>query len=34
MSLMHGLAINKENHGTTACCGSVPTEPILSLGAG
>ena len=31
---MHDLAIiNKENHDTTACCGSVPKEPIDSLGA-
>ena len=27
------LAINKENHDTTACCGPVPKEPILPLGA-
>ena len=34
MSCMHDLAIiNKENHDTTACCGSVPKEPIDSLGA-
>ena len=29
MSCIHDLAINKENHDTTACFGSVPKEPIL-----
>ena len=32
MSCIHDLAINKENHDTTTCCGSAPKEPILSLG--
>ena len=34
ISCMHDPAINdKKNPDTTACCGSVSKEPILSLGA-
>ena len=33
MSCMQDLAINKEDHDTTVCFGSVPKEPLFSLGA-